>query len=147
MSSATINHVGEQVYWVLVSICNTKTGERKKLHWADLPWAVRSKWGWYFKYRAALAQVQYPRWDVQFSWGSCEATGAQLARHRRNVVRAKKAKITEYENKMRRWKAEWTQLFPIEEQPFWAKAAAKIERTRLELAEAEKLAREAQSNA
>lgn len=137
MSSAAIANVGEKVYWVIITLRNTKTGDSQKLRWADLPWPVRAKWDWYFKYRAALAQVQHPRWDVHLAWGSDIATPVQAATHRRNVLRARKAKITEIANKLERARREWKQMFPIENEAFWQKATAKLERLKGELAELE----------
>jgi hypothetical protein len=90
MGSDTTRHVGEKLYWVIISARNTNSGQSKLLRWVDLPWEVRSKWDWYFRYRAALVQVQHPRWHIDFSWGSEDATGVQLARHRQNVLRAKR---------------------------------------------------------
>lgn len=139
---ASTQHVGEVVHWVKIDMHHIATGQRETLWWCDLPWHVRSKWNWYFQYRYGLAIVQHPRWLVNFHWGNGPATGAYLAAHRRNVVRAKKAKITEYTNKMAKWRVEWRSLFPIENEEFWQKALAKIERTRQELAEAELAAQE-----
>ena len=133
----TIANVGEKVYWVLISVRNTKTGDVVKLKWIDLPWAVRSKWDWYFKYRAALAQVQNPRCLVDYHWGSEQASDSQAAVHRKNVVRAKKGKITEYTNKIARARSEWKQLFPIEQEPFWQRITTKLDRLKAELAELE----------
>jgi hypothetical protein len=98
------------------------------LSWEDLPFPIRMKYDWYFKYRAALLQVENPRATVQiFSW-----KGHAEGRSEINIIagrmRAKKAKVTEYRNKLARAEKAWTDLFPIQEDPLYIKALAKVER-------------------
>lgn len=133
----SLSHVGAAVYWVTVTIRDPAAGVGTRLRWADLPWFVRTKWDWYVKYRAALAQVQHPRLLVELAWGSAPATGRQLARHRQNVRRAKKAKISEITNKLGQARAHWHNLFPIEQDPLWDRAVAKLDRLKAELLELE----------
>lgn len=136
MSSSVIPNVGEKVYWVLVQARNTATGQVKKLHWKDLPWPVRTKWDWYFKYRAALLQVQNPRWQVHMHWGDAVPSTEQLLTHRRNVVTAKKGRLTQAINAVEKAKEEWSSLFPIEQDPAYKRAQQEIDRRRRELSEA-----------
>ena len=98
------------------------------LSWEDLPFPIRMKYDWYFKYRAALLQVENPRADIQiFSWKS-HAQGRSEKNILAGRIRAKKAKITEYRNKLAKAEKAWTDLFPITEDPLYIKALAKVKR-------------------
>lgn len=45
------------------------------LIWKDIPFKNLIKWEWYFRYRAALMQVKYPRYHVDYQQWSYEAEG------------------------------------------------------------------------
>lgn len=108
------------VHWVQIKVFTKRGGDLiERLYWEQLPFAVRVKWDWYFKYRAALLQVKYPKAEVVLLWG--HQTGVGVAAHQR-VIAAKKAQITKTEKEaaklcesMQLAAKNWVQLFPIEE--------------------------------
>lgn len=108
------------------------------LKWTNLRFELRVKYDWYFKYRAALLQVKYPKYIVDVSWGNEPAQGRSLEQIHAARIKSKKAKITEYTNKLNKITSTWNELFPIEEEENYKKAVAKIERLKCELREMEK---------
>jgi uncharacterized coiled-coil protein SlyX len=58
------------------------------------------KWKWYFKYRAALIQVQNPKADVNFIIFDYQATGFDLQKIIKNQIKAKKGNITKNQSKL-----------------------------------------------
>lgn len=107
------------------------------LKWSDLRFELRMKYDWYFKYRAALLQVKYPKYEVNTFWGQekpSERTFGQIMDAR---IRSKKSKICEYKNKLEKAKASWSYIFPIEDDPLFQKAVDKIARLEKELTELE----------
>ncbi len=125
------------VHWVIITV-KVKMGEEvlESIKWDGLPWDVRMKWAWYFKYRAALFQVKYPRYEVEMRWGNRPMNDTEehlKERHRLNVIIAKKRKITEIENKLKFGRDNWDQLLPIEEDVYYKKAVAKLESLKCEL--------------
>jgi len=133
-SAAFVSH------WVTIIVSTKMGGDRiEVLRWDKLPWDVRCKWSWYFKYRAALLQVKYPKAEVDHSWGNESATGNLLANIKSNQIRAKKGKITEIKNKLELARENWSELFPIEDYEPYQKAMAKLFRLNTELKEMEEL--------
>lgn len=94
------------------------------LSWAGLRYELRLKWDWYFKYRAALLQVQYPKHTVEILHGSEPATGKTLEQLESNKLIALKGKITRaknklaaYEKEFAAWQKSYTEIFPREQHP------------------------------
>lgn len=121
------------VHWFNIKVLNQKREVVEFLSWSGLKWELRLKYDWYFKYRAALLQVKYPKFEVQTFWGNEPAKGKTLEDIRKNKIRAKKSKITEYKNKLKKAEASWSSLFPIEDDIDYQKAVKKIERLESEL--------------
>ncbi len=135
-----MQHGGEVVHWVLIKVCLKYGGDKVEfIKWSDLPFPVRYKWDWYFKYRAALLQVKYPKYYVEIRWGNAEPQGIQAVNILKNKMRAKKAKVTEYSNKIARAVENWSELFPIDEEPIYKKTVEKLNRLKSELQELEKI--------
>jgi hypothetical protein len=102
------------------------------LEWHNMPFPIRMKYDWYFKYRAALLQIKYPKCEIESVWGSEEATGQTAENLRRNKQIASKRKISTFKNKLELAKKEWNSLFPIENDDLYKRAVAKIEKLELE---------------
>ena len=124
----------DSVYFFNIKVYNIKDSSQIVfLSWSGLVFELRMKYDWYFKYRAALLQVQYPRYNVVTAWGAEPAKGKTLAKIQEDKAKAKKAKITEYENKLQKAKDTWSSLFPIEEDIYFIKALQKINKLKFEL--------------
>jgi hypothetical protein len=116
-------------YYIIKVFTKHGNGELVELiEWRELRWELRLKYDWYFKYRAALAQVKYPKYYIDTIWGHENAKGIQLEQIIENKKRAKKAKLTSLKNKLRIAKEEWNSLFPIEEDQLYKLAVDKISR-------------------
>jgi hypothetical protein len=94
------------------------------LLWRDLPSSVRIKYDWYFKYRTALFQVQYPRHYVEMFCGNEEAQGKQLHFHKLNSA---KREVTKWQNILSRIVENHSGMFPVEDDPYYKKAHAKLQ--------------------
>jgi hypothetical protein len=132
-SKEIINSVYDVVHWFNIKVINQKRETVEFLSWSGLKWELRLKYDWYFKYRAALLQVKYPRFEVQTYWGNEPATGKTLEEIRQGKIRSKKSKITEYKNKLKKAESNWVSLFPIEDDISYQKAVEKINRLEFEL--------------
>lgn len=131
--TAVGSSVSDVVHWFTIKVINHRREIVEFLSWSGLKWELRLKYDWYFKYRAALLQVKYPRLEVQTFWGSEPATGKTLEEIRQAKIRAKKSKITEYKNKLKKAELNWSSLFPIEDDIDYKKAVEKINRLEFEL--------------
>lgn len=125
--------VSDVVHWFTIKVINHRREIVEFLSWSGLKWELRLKYDWYFKYRAALLQVKYPKFEVQTYWGKEMATGKTLEEIRQAKIRAKKSKITEYKNKLKKAELNWSSLFPIEDDIDYKKAVEKINRLECEL--------------
>lgn len=125
--------VTDVVHWYTIKVIDNHRNVIECLCWSKLPWEVRTKWAWYFKYRAALLQVKYPRFNVESYWGHEPAQGKGLEQIVKNKIKAKKAKVTEYKNKLELAKKTWNFLFPIEQDESYIKAVQKINKLEFEL--------------
>lgn len=93
------------------------------------------RWKWYFEYRAALLRVKYPKAFIEFTHGPYEyiLPEQEYKTKLENNIKAAKAKLTEYSNKIAKAKANWMEMFPIEDHPGWRKISEKQEYYRLRL--------------
>lgn len=106
----------------------------ERLYWGHYTFELFQRWKWYFQYRSALLQVKYPKYYVHTAWGPEPATKSR-EKILKNRIRAKKAKITEYSNKLKKFEDGYTEIFPISENEMYIKAKQKIERLKSDLIE------------
>jgi hypothetical protein len=138
MEKVIISSVSDVVHFFNIKVINSKRESIEFLSWSGLKWDLRLKYDWYFKYRAALLQVKYPKFEVQVFWGNEPATGKTLQEIIQGKIRSKKSKITEFKNKLRKFEDSWSSLFPIEDDVDYKRALDKIELLELELKQLEK---------
>jgi hypothetical protein len=91
------------------------------------------KWRWYFRYRQALLQIKYPKYEVSLNTFQQPLKKRSLNNSLINAIRGKKAKLTEARNKLRVATETWDEIFPIESDPLYPKVIAKISRLEAEL--------------
>lgn len=128
MSENKAYNVQDVVHYFVIKVYDKIGGNLIEfLKWDNLKWELRCKYDWYFKYRAALAQVKYPKYEVAISWGNEPATGRTLQEIKVAKIRSKKAKVTEFQNKLAKYKGNWDSLFPIDQDVSYINALAKIE--------------------
>ncbi len=125
--------VSDVVHWFNIKVIGERREVVEYLSWSGLVWELRLKYDWYFKYRAALLQVKYPRFEVQTAWGNEPAAGKTLEKIRRDKISGKKATITKHKNSLKKAKDNWVSLFPIEDDPVYQRAVEKIDRLEFEL--------------
>lgn len=110
------------VNWYTIKVINNKREIVEYLSFSGLKWELRLKYDWYFKYRSALFQVQYPKFEVQNYWGKEPAKGKTLEEIRSVKISSKKATITKAKNNLsgylkefENYKLNYAELFPITE--------------------------------
>lgn len=93
----------------------------------DMTVEFYERWKWYFEYRAALLRVKSPRSIVIYYQGSYQYSPPkdELIKRLESKIRGKKAKITEFENKLQSAIKNWNELYPIEQHPHWSKVSDK----------------------
>ena len=116
------------------------------LLWRDMTFDHFRRWEWYFKYRAALLQVAYPKAYVDYSTGKYDARGRDLVKDLKNRWIARKRKVSEWKNKLERAKKGYNEMFPIEEHPVYVKAVEKLAHYTKELEIAERKYYDAKRN-
>lgn len=128
------NLISNHSYFVMIKVYSRKGRDLITYrNWENIPPRVMDKWHWYFTYRTALLQVQYPKDIVQMMCGPMESTGITREHIVKNKIRAKKAKITEIKNMIALAEKNWTDLFPIQADEHYQKALAKLARLEMEL--------------
>ena len=86
-------NINDVVHYYTIKVLNEKHEIIEHLKWDDLRWEVRIKYNWYFKYRAALLQVKYPKFKVEEYWGHELARGKSLQQINKNKLIAKKESL------------------------------------------------------
>lgn len=122
-------------HWMTIGTNTAPGGYQTVLVWRMLPYTVLTKWLWYFHYRAALLKIQNPRIWVNMRSGFEDNIDPNITALIRatNLLRAKKAKVTELQNKLRAFQLNWTSLFPIEDDTQWQKAIRALNEKRQQL--------------
>lgn len=127
-----VKNIADRVHYFNIKVKNENRETVEFLSWSGLRFDLRMKYDWYFKYRAALLQVKYPKFQIDVFWGNEPAHGKTLEQIRASKIRAKKAKITEIKNKLQKAKDSWSSLFPIEDDYHYQKAVSKLKRVEFE---------------
>lgn len=128
-----IQNTYTRVYWFNIKVYDKRGGNLIAfLSWTQLRWELRTKYDWYFRYRAALLQVQYPKFLIDTAWGNETPDDKAREQLLKNMLRAKKAKITGLRNKLHKAREEWNSFLPVEEDPVYLKCLAKVERLEAE---------------
>ena len=130
-----IPDVDLRIHWVNITSQTKHNGDFEEILSWKVPWRLRLKYDWYFKYRAALLQVQNPKKIINFTWGNyIEISDKERGEiSLRNRIIGKKRKITEFENKVKIVEKEWCELFPITKDLIYIKVIKKINRYKKEL--------------
>ena len=122
-------NVNDRVHWYLIRVTTKMGGDLVEwIKWEGLPWATRCKFDWYFKYRAALLQVKYPKYHIEKTWGNVPADGKTAKQIIQNKISSKKGQLSKFKSLLFQAKANWNQIFPIENEPDYQKAVTKIQR-------------------
>ena len=107
------------------------------LSWDGLTNELMFKYKWYFDYRHALLKVKYPRKTVDFiHYRYTPETTTELERaetRKKNMIAAKRRKITEIENRIREEQQKWSELFPLADHVNYKKAVEKMNRLKFEI--------------
>jgi len=110
------------------------------LKWDKMRFDVVCKWDWYFKYRAALLQIKYPKFRVDLIKGSVEASGLTAMQLEQKSLKKRistcKRMLTKLSNFIKEYEEEQSKLLlPNYEHPNYLKAKTKSKTYALELIE------------
>jgi hypothetical protein len=101
MELSDVRSVFDVIYFFNIRVRDNKNRDTVEfIQWSGLRWELRQKYDWYFKYRAALLQVKYPKHIVECVSGNEPAQGKTLKALREDKLRAKRSKITQFKNKL-----------------------------------------------
>jgi len=90
------------------------------LQWSFFPNELSKRWKWYFRYRAALLQVKYPKYDVELKYSTSDMKSErQEINLLERKITAKRRKVTEYFNKAEMIREKHSELFPLEDNPIY----------------------------
>lgn len=108
-------------HWVVIEAHKNgyhSSSPQRLLEWEGLRSEQFIRWGWYFRYRTALLQVEHPMWLIEMRFGRVETTkteAEQEAQRLENKIKRAKAALTTVDNRLRDYKAQYRGLYPIEE--------------------------------
>ena len=128
--------------WVQIKVVTRLGGDLiERLFWEGLPFHTRCKFDWYFKYRAALLQVKYPKYYVDYAWGNQKKQDyarirlSNLIKAKRRSITLQKSKIEHYTNAIQQAKNQWSMLFDIESDPSYIIAVSQLKNLEQKLSE------------
>lgn len=136
-----VKNISDRVHYFNIKAINGNREIVEFLSWSGLRFDLRMKYDWYFKYRAALVQVKYPKFQVDVFWGNEPAQGKTLEQIQQGRIRAKKGKVNEIKNKLEKARLNWCSLFPIEDDPTYQRAIEKLRVVEKELTELNQIAK------
>jgi hypothetical protein len=98
-----------------------------------------SRWKWYFRYRAALVQVQNPRWCVEVVFFDYEKTptDTEIEKRRKDIIAARRRNVTIAKEKLAQYEKKYKGLFPITEDPQYIAALESVKNYEIRLNKAE----------
>lgn len=133
-------YAGDYVHWVKIIVKDENHNQLKGLLWEGLPFQTRSKFDWYFKYRAALIVVANPRYKVEVRWGHTLVIPREEyeKKERANRIRSKRSLVTKMTNRLNAYKRLYNEIFPIEDDDKYKRAMAKLSLVKQELKQLEK---------
>lgn len=97
------------------------------------------RWQWYFRYRAALFQVQNPKYYAELVTFDYEQkpTDVEIVKRRKDVIAARRRNLTIYQNRLSDYEKAYTGLFPIADDPKHQKARRTVDNYEKKLNEAQ----------
>lgn len=125
-------NVSNKSFWFSIRVVLNRE-KLEFMKWDNMRMDTRLKYDWYFKYRAALLQIKYPRAKVETAWGSEEPTGRTKEQLLKAKIRGKKATITKFNNLLNEYVKKRNSLFPLDDDPSYQNALRKIQRLESEL--------------
>ena len=107
-----------------------KASDAKVMYYKkDLTFELFNRWKWFFRYRAALIQVQHPKQFVELEFIKVKFTPdlQVLLKRAKDKFIGAKATLTKYQNKKKEMEDNWNELFPIEQHPKYMFVMDKID--------------------
>lgn len=124
------------VHWVRITVYQPHNRSEiiNTILWTNMMFEHRCKWDWYFKYRAALEQIKYPRAKVEFCWGNKPAEGKSLLQIKMDRFASRKREITKISNAITKHEQHMSRLLIWEKDNDvqYQKALSKLERVKNE---------------
>lgn len=131
----------KNIYFFKIEVYTRKFGGDfiEKMYWTGYSLDWLTKWRWYFKYRAALLQIKYPRYNVEIYWGKKEAEEKEdekviKERQLKKDITTAKRMITKYKNAIKKYEdLESKKLIPNLENPRYLKSLNTLSKYKLKL--------------
>ena len=97
-----------------------KASDAKVMYYKKgLSFELFNRWKWFFRYRAAMIQVQHLKQFVELEFIKVKFTPdlQVLLKRAKDKFIGAKATLTKYTNKKKEMEDDWNELFPIEQHP------------------------------
>lgn len=94
-----------------------------------------SRWRWYFRYRAALFQIKYPKYFVEYASFKYDITPEKEIEDLKNRLISRKRKLTNLKNKFKIIVDNWSEIFPIEDDIRYKNTVKKLDEIEAEIIE------------
>ena len=135
------SHIAIRAYWRRIEV-REKLGRDviEFMHWRNMSFRIVYKYDWYFKYRAALLQIKYPKYRVDLIMGNHpaeEKTKEHLENeYRKRKITTAKRMITKISNQIDSYiKEQEATLIPYYDNEHYRKAVIKLNKYKNELKE------------
>ena len=94
----------------------------EQLFWNDLPTWIRSKYDWYFHYRAALLRIKYPKYRHVVDYGTYQKKTKDIIKIKEIQLKKAITRVATYERNLELYRQSYSALFSIEEDPDYKSA-------------------------
>ena len=89
----------------------------EQLFWNDLPTWIRSKYDWYFHYRAALLRIKYPKYRHVVDYGTYQKKTKDIIKIKEIQLNKAITRVATYERNLELYRQSYSALFPIAGEP------------------------------
>ena len=118
------------LYYFKIEVYKSGSIQVEQLFWNDLPYYIRTKYVWYFEYRAALLRIKYPRYRHSITMGSYPKETKEIIKIKERQLKFANTKFYNAKKIMEDYKKGYRKLFPIEDDPNYKKALQVLDNKR-----------------
>lgn len=118
------------LYYFKIEVFKSGSIQVEQLFWNDLPFYIRTKYDWYFEYRAALLRIKYPRYRHSITMGSYPKETKDIIKIMERRLKKAIARVSITERNLELYRLMYRELFPIEDDPDYQKALQVLDNKR-----------------
>lgn len=118
------------LYYFRIEVYESGSIQVEQLFWNDLPYYIRTKYDWYFEYRAALLRIKYPRYRHVIIMGSYRKETKDIVKIKETQLKKAITRVSFMERNLELYRLMYCELFPIEDDPNYKKALQVLDNKR-----------------